>query len=77
MPERIYEVAGSSNIQKIGYLEEKGELTVQFHKKGIVQSVYCYFNVPESVFDEFVNAPSYGKFFDTRIKGAYQYGRVK
>ena len=38
--------------------------------------VYQYFDVPESVFQEFLSASSKGKFFHANIKGSFRYARV-
>lgn len=55
----------STNIAKIGY--EKGNLLVEI--KGGNQ--YRYDEVPESVYQSFMSAPSKGKFFSANIKGKY------
>ena len=34
---------------------------------------YAYYNVPESVYNELVKAPSPGKYFQEKIKGKYPY----
>ena len=57
----------SSDIASIGY--ENGCLDVQFHRNRL----YRYFHVPESVFREFLNAPSKGQFLHTRIKNHFPF----
>jgi hypothetical protein len=62
----------SSNIASIGYEAETQTLQVEFQGGRI----YQYFDVPESVFEEFLAASSKGKFFHASIKGAFRYARV-
>ncbi len=62
----------SSNIAEIGYWEEKKELLVRFNSRDI----YRYSNVPEEVYQEFLDASSKGKYFAEHIKGKYQYEKV-
>lgn len=52
----------------IGVEYEQGTLTVFF--RGGRQ--YVYHNVPEEVFEQFMNAPSKGMFYNQYIKGSYQ-----
>jgi hypothetical protein len=61
----------SSNVASIGYDPATVTLEVEF-KNG---SIYQYFDVPEAVFQEFINAPSKGKFLAT-IKGSFRYAKV-
>jgi hypothetical protein len=57
----------SSNIVSIGY--ENDFLDVRFRDN----RTYRYFHVPESVFQELMNAPSKGKYLDLRIKGHFPF----
>lgn len=57
----------SSLIESIGYDDAKHELFVKFRGKGL----YIYANVPASVYDDLISAPSYGSFFIRNIKGTY------
>jgi len=59
----------SSNVKSIGY--ENGILEVIFHN-GLA---YRY-DVPESVYREFMSAPSKGRFVSSRLKGRYSERRV-
>lgn len=56
----------SSFIKSIAYRDEQLFVTMQ-------NGTYCYYDVPESVFKEFLAAPSKGKFFHERINGKYPY----
>lgn len=60
----------SSNVARIGF--ENGVLRVQFHNG----YVYEYYNVPESVYKAFLNAPSKGQFVHYNLKGFYDYRRI-
>lgn len=60
----------SSNIEKVGYNEEK--LYVQF-KGG---STYTYDKVPQAVYNTLMNAESKGKYLNKKVKGKYTYTRI-
>ncbi len=62
----------STNILSIGYDPESMTLEVEF-KDG---AVYQYFDVPEHVYDRFLNAPSHGAYLAREIKGKFRYARV-
>lgn len=62
----------SSNIASIGYDPESETLEVEFLSGG----VYQYFDVPESIHDELMNAGSHGGFLAHNIKGRFRYERV-
>ena len=63
----------STEIEWIGFEEKKNMLQVEF----IAGGVYQYDGVPEEVYLDFLNSPSHGQFFETRIKGKYPYRRVR
>lgn len=69
----VNQMVVSREIEWIGYDDSKRMLQVEF----IVGSVYQYDNVPKPVYQEFLNAPSHGRFFDNRIKGQFQYRKVR
>lgn len=56
-----------SDIKSIGY--ENNTLEIEFHSGGI----YQYFDVPQEVYIELMNAESHGKYFHRNIKDKYQY----
>jgi Zn finger protein HypA/HybF involved in hydrogenase expression len=58
----------SSNIEALAYDPEKKILSVRFIKSGI----YHCLDVPQNIFDEFLNAESVGKYFAERIKGVFE-----
>ena len=67
MPEMTY--VDSSNIEAVGYDDDRQELHVQFLPGGY----YIYSNVPRETFDDFINAPSKGSFLNREVKGVYQF----
>ena len=62
----------SSNIASIGYDEASQTLEVEF----LSGSVYQYYNVPLSVYENMMQAGSKGRFLNFYIKNAYPYSRV-
>ncbi|AFM23327.1 KTSC domain-containing protein [Desulfomonile tiedjei] len=67
MPDMIY--VDSSNIEAIGYDEDAQELHVQFLSGGY----YVYSDVPRSIFDQIMYAPSKGSFLNREVKNIYQF----
>lgn len=39
-------------------------------------ALYNYYEVPADVYDELLNAPSKGKYFNSRVRGRYRHQRV-
>jgi len=62
----------SSNIQSIGYHPPTQTLEVEF----LSGRIYQYFDVPETVYQAFMEASSKGRFLASGIKGAYRYARL-
>lgn len=63
----------SSNLASIGYDAENEILEIEFNHGG----VYQYFDVPENVYKELMNADSHGQYFDRNIKKAgYDYRKI-
>lgn len=63
----------SSNLKSVGYDRSSNTLEIEFHGGRI----YQYYNVPKSVYDGLMAASSHGKFHDRRIKGKYNYSRIR
>lgn len=59
----------SSHIVSTGFHRPTNTLYIKFSNS----SVYKYANVPEHVFEGFVNAPSHGKFAHANIYHSFQY----
>lgn len=69
-----YKKVSSSNVDSVGYEEEKSILGVIF-KNG---SEYHYFNVPKNVYEKLLKSSSIGKFLNTLIKEkGYKYIKIK
>lgn len=69
MPNMI--IVDSTNIEAIGYDEAAEELHVRFLGGGL----YIYNGVPQSVFDDFIAAPSKGSFLNREIRGVYSWSK--
>lgn len=65
-------LVNSSNIQSIGYDVQSAVLEVEF-KSG---DVYQYFNLPDSLYQRFLQAPSHGQFLNDYIRYNYRYQKV-
>lgn len=62
----------SSNVASIGYDPSSLTLEVEF-KDGYI---YQYFDVPETVYQEFMRANSKGQFLHANIRNSYRYTRL-
>lgn len=62
----------SSNLVSVGYDSNSEKLEVEF-KNG---HIYEYYNVPQVIFDQLMQAPSVGTFFNANIKNAYAFSRL-
>ncbi|WP_268224515.1 KTSC domain-containing protein [Sinomicrobium oceani] len=66
------QAVSSSNIASIGYDADSQTLEIEFLNGGI----YQYFDVPQSVHEELMNASSHGQYLAQNIKGVYRYSKV-
>ena len=71
VPVELVEVE-SSNVQAIGYDADTKRLFVQFWKSGL----YQYENVPEAVYNAFLQASSKGKFVWQQIRDHYGFIKI-
>ena len=55
----------SSNLSAIGY--DRGTMHIRFNSGG----TYAYYDVPEDVYRDLMNADSKGRYFNYHIKGQY------
>lgn len=60
----------SSNLSSIGY--ENDTLYIRFHDG----SLYSYSDVPFSVYQNLLSAPSHGEYFHAHIKKNYAYRKI-
>lgn len=64
----------SSNIASVGYDFVQSILEVEFSNG----TVYQYFNVPQRVYTEIMNASYHGSYLDTNVKKAgTRYQRIR
>lgn len=63
----------SSNIASIGYDSFSMILEVEF----LNGTIYQYFDIPETIYEDLMAADSHGKYLNEYIKkGGYRYERV-
>jgi hypothetical protein len=62
----------SSNVADVGYDALTMTLEIGF-KDG---TVYQYFDIPESVYQELLSADSVGRFLNQQVKNSYRYAKV-
>jgi uncharacterized protein len=62
----------SSNIADVGYDDTTMTLEVGFRNG----TVYQYFDVPQTVYQEFMSADSKGTFLNANIKNNYRYTKL-
>jgi len=62
----------SSNLASIGYDPSSKILEVEFKHGG----VYQYFDVPENIYEELMNADSHGVYFSANIRNDYEYQKM-
>jgi hypothetical protein len=67
------QAVSSSNLRSVGYDTSTKTLEIEFNNGGI----YQYDNVPQSVFQDLMNAASHGKYFNAHIKGVYPYTKIR
>ena len=77
----MHVIEASSNIHSVGWTPTGPTMRVEFHQKGKGENeprrVYDYEDVGEALFQEFMNSPSKGKFFQARIKGRFPTRRIQ
>ena len=63
----------SSNLSSVGYDESNQVLEIEFHGG----RVYQYFDVPQRIHQDLMNAGSHGKYFNRNIEDKYRYDQIK
>lgn len=63
----------SSNLASVGYDAAKEILEIEFNHGG----VYQYFDVPESVYNELMDADSHGRYFISNINDVFEYQKIR
>jgi hypothetical protein len=62
----------STNLKTVGYDPKTTTLEIEFQDG----NVYQYFDVPETLHKELMQAASHGKFFSSQIKGSFRYAKL-
>lgn len=62
----------SSNVASVGYDASTQTLEVEFRNGAL----YQYFDVPEQIFQELMNAASLGSYLNAVIKQGFRYARL-
>jgi hypothetical protein len=62
----------SSDLAAVGYDAKSRTLEIEFLSGGL----YQYSDVPPSIHDGLMNAPSHGKFFHAHIRDKYSYTKI-
>ena len=63
----------SEMLTSVAYDEEQQMLQLRFRGTG---DVYCYFEVPVTKYEAFLDAESHGRFFLAYIRGHFRYERM-
>jgi lysyl-tRNA synthetase class 2 len=66
-------VLDSTSLRTVGYDAERQLLQVEFHNR----SIYQYFEVPATVYQELMQAPSKGAYFNRSIRPRFDFVLVK
>ena len=69
----INQMVLSTEIEWIGYESKRNMLQVEF----IAGGTYQYQDVPKVIYENFLSAPSHGRFFETEIRGRFPYRKVR
>ena len=68
----ILQKVNSSNLDLVGHDPITSEMIVRF-KNG---DIYRYENIKESVYKDMISAVSVGKFFNSNIRGKYEFKKI-
>ena len=63
----------STSLRTVGYDAERQLLQIEF----LNRSIYQYFEVPATVYEELMQAPSKGAYFNRSIRPRFDYALVK
>jgi hypothetical protein len=66
------ELVSSTSLVSVGYNPPSETLEVEFHS-GLV---YEYYNVPQFLYDQLMQAPSIGSFFNAAIRNSFASSKV-
>jgi lysyl-tRNA synthetase, class II len=63
----------SKTLRRVGYDAERRLLQVEFQNR----SIYQYFEVPAAVYQDLMQAPSKGAYFNRSIRPRFDFALVK
>ena len=63
----------SSALSRVGYDKREHVLVAEFKDSG---AIYAYYEVPESVYNELLDAESIGNYFYYNVRTSYTYERL-
>ena len=63
----------STTLRTVGYDAERQLLQIEFQN----HSIYQYFDVPATIFEELMQAPSKGAYFNRSMRPKFEYALVK
>jgi lysyl-tRNA synthetase class 2 len=63
----------STSLRAVGYDAERQLLQIEFQNR----SIYQYFEVPATVYQELMQAPSKGAYFNQSIRPRFAFALVK
>lgn len=61
----------SSNLVAVGYDASSRTLRIQFNS-----GLYDYYDVPESIYEGLMSAPSHGQYHARYIKNSFRYRKI-
>lgn len=62
----------SSNLVSVGYEPDTSTLEIEFHN-----GLYEYYNVPQSIYNGLMGAPSKGSYFHQKIKDVFNFKKLR
>ena len=83
MAEIVMYPVDSSNVQEFGYDADERVMAVRFLAKSrkdgteSPSTLYYYYDVEPETFEEFMAAPSKGKFIWSHMRDRYEYDRIE
>ena len=63
----------STTLRTVGYDAERQILQIEFQNR----SIYQYFEVPATIYQELMHAPSKGAYFNRSIRPRFDFALVK
>jgi hypothetical protein len=63
----------STTLRTVGYDAERQVLQIEFQDR----SLYQYFDVPAVLYEELLQAPSKGAYFNRSIRAKFDYALIK